>query len=296
MSQVLCDETYISAIANAIRSKNGLSQTYKLSEMASAIDNFPGKKMPKLKDFIEGHKYKYKEIATSGISKIRYGIFNYSSAYDSKVTGLTKISIADCEYIDFYAFDNCSNLSYADFPQCNYIGSYAFRSCINLVYTNFPECTSMGSSVFHRCISLKDVKFPKCISIASTAFVDCVSLTSVSFPVCTYIGNSAFDNCTSLISIDFPECISIGTQAFYYCRSLSIANFSKCMDISRYAFVNCQSLKTLNLGTSNCVLRNSDAFTSVPLSTLSICVPASYVDAYKVSTNWSYFSSRIFGV
>ena len=41
MAQKLYEESNIQAIANAIRGKNGLSDTYKTSEMAAAITAIP---------------------------------------------------------------------------------------------------------------------------------------------------------------------------------------------------------------------------------------------------------------
>ena len=43
MSNKLYEETDIQNIANAIRVKNGLTDTYKVSEMASAIENLEDK-------------------------------------------------------------------------------------------------------------------------------------------------------------------------------------------------------------------------------------------------------------
>ena len=39
MSKKLYEESYISAIANAIREKNGTNNTYRIIDMADAINN-----------------------------------------------------------------------------------------------------------------------------------------------------------------------------------------------------------------------------------------------------------------
>lgn len=171
-----------------------------------------------------------------------------------------------------------------------------FADCVSLTTVSFSACTNIGSSAFRNCTLLASISFPRCTKIGNCAFQSCISLTSINFPICSSIGALTFADCTSLTSVSFPDIKIISNSAFENCIKISSLNFPNCITISEYAFRNCISLKTLVLGTSNCYIRNSNAFTSVPLSVLSICVPASYADAYKTSTNWSYFSSRIFGV
>lgn len=109
------------------------------------------------------------------------------------------------------------------------------------------------------------------------------------------IGSSAFAMCGTLTFVEFPECTTINQSAFYNCGLLSTAIFSKCTNINQSAFYNCSLFSSLYIGTSNCVLSNTNAFFNTPISTGAglIYVPAAYVETYKNSVNWSAYSSKI---
>ena len=115
------------------------------------------------------------------------------------------------------------------------------------------------------------------------------------------VGNFAFYGCYNLSSVNISKCTTIGNNAFAYCSKLTTANFPVCTSIGNNAFYSCSKLTSLTLGsTTVCTLSNSTAFYNTPMSNStytgnygSIYVPASLVSAYKSSTNWSYYSSRI---
>jgi hypothetical protein len=154
-----------------------------------------------------------------------------------------------------------------------YIGSYKFY---NVPITNavFQNVTTMGVGAFSACYSLR----------------------AISFPVCTAMPMSAFAGCRSLSIVWAPACRKVGQMAFYRCSNLSTIELPVCSTISANAFAGCTTLSDITIGTSNCVLANSTAFanTKITSSTGAIRVPSAYVSAYKSSTNWSYFSNRIY--
>ena len=165
-------------------------------------------------------------------------------------------------------------------------------------YTN-DRITSIGRFAFYQWSSLATISFPQCTSIGSCAFSSCQALTTVSFPKCAVIGGSAFYYCNNLTTISFPQCTSIDKYAFYSCQALPIASFPQCTSIGSWAFCYCKKLSSIYLLASQvCSLAASNAFnnTSIKSNTGSIFVPASLVSSYKTATNWTYFSSRIFGV
>lgn len=212
---------------------------------------------------------------------------------------LITVSFPKCITISTDAFASCSKLTEASFPACTIIGGYAFYCCQSLTNINFPACTTISNNAFHSCSKLTEVSFPMCTTIASQAFYYCYSLTTVNFPNCTSIGYSAFLSCKSLADINFPTCTIIKDNAFAYCSKLTEASFPKCASIGGYAFTSCKSLKSIYLmNSSMCTLDTSKVFYSAGItsSTGSIFVPTSLVDAYKTATNWTYFSSRIYGV
>ena len=176
------------------------------------------------------------------------------------------------------------------------IGDYAFLSRTFLTSVSFPACTNIGSGAFQDCTKLATVSFPECTNIGSNAFASCYFLTAVSFPACTSIGGYAFYSCTSLATVSFPACTTISNGAFYSCAFTSIS-FPVCERIGNSAFCYCTKLSSIYLGASTvCTLSNSNAFysTSIGSTTGSIYVPSSLVASYKATTNWKYFSNRIY--
>ena len=222
--------------------------------------------------------------------------------------------------VNDYAFYWCSSLLQVSLPMCSYIRNSAFYLCESLQQVSFPVCEYIGDEVFNRC-SLSQISLPMCSYIGRGVFNECSSLSQISLPVCSYIGYQAFMSCFSLSQISLPKCSSIGTWAFWMCYSLNQVSLPVCSFISDRVFQDCSSLSQISLpvcsiigynvfdGCSSlsiitigysgvCNLKNSEAFnaTQITLSTGSIYVPASLVDAYKSANNWSYFSNRIFPI
>jgi hypothetical protein len=155
----------------------------------------------------------------------------------------------------------------------SYIASYAFYNA-PIEKGIFTNVTTMGIGAFSACYSLKTMSIPACTTLPMSAFAGCSKLSIVYAPACSKIAQMAFYQCPSLSTIELPACTAI------------FAN----------AFAGCTALSDITIGTSRCTLSNSTAFanTKITSSTGTIRVPAAYVNAYKTSTNWSYFSNRIY--
>lgn len=126
MSDVLIEESTLQNIASAIRNKNGLATTYKVSEMANAINAFPSGG--------SGSGFTADMIAMpSGIT----GDINGSA---------TKIAS--------YAFNYCTKLENVTFSFCTSIGSDAFAHCQSLQTASFPVCTTITNRAFYSCYLL----------------------------------------------------------------------------------------------------------------------------------------------
>ena len=80
---VTVDDTNLKAIADAIREKNGTEETYKPSEMASAIEGLPSGELKLVKGTTAcGLKYSSKTLTITGVevSKLKHLILSYRSA------------------------------------------------------------------------------------------------------------------------------------------------------------------------------------------------------------------------
>ncbi len=203
MAKKLYEESNIQAIADAIREKNGTTDTYKVSEMANAIREIEaGVADPRVKGLIE--------------------------------RTLTEISDDSIEMIGYYAFAYCQKLVTANFPNATSIGGYAFYSSR---------------------IGIND-------------------------------------------TLNFPNVTSIGTYAFYGCNKLPKINLPSVTSIGSSAFNGCSVLSKVIIGTTNCTLSSTSAFTKTPIAsgTGYIYVPDEAVETYKAATNWVEYADQIKGI
>ena len=130
MAQKFYNESDIQAIASAIRAKNGLSSTYTVSQMASAIQNIPSGSGG------GGNTDMEDSLVTRALSTYE----------NSRVTSIGN-----------NAFQECSRLTSVSFPQTTNIGSNAFQGCIALTSVSFPQTTNIGNNAFQGCYSLVSV-------------------------------------------------------------------------------------------------------------------------------------------
>ena len=165
----------LTAIANAIRAKNGTTEKMTLEQMSEEISEISG---------------------GSGSSDIGKLIDGSITTLDIP-NGTTKIRD--------YAFRGCTSLTSVTIPDSvTNIGNYAFSDCTRLTSVTIPNSvTSIEGSTFYSCTSLTSVTIPNSVtSIAGSAFSNCTSLTSVTIPnSVTIIANNAFYFCTSLTSV-----------------------------------------------------------------------------------------------
>ena len=212
---------------------------------------------------------------------------------------LYSIDLPMCEFVGRNAFENCYHLQSVDFPICENVGEYAFAYCSGLQSVDLPMCEFVGYNAFFSCYHLLSVNLPKCSFVGQRAFEYCSSLQTVNLPMCSYVRESAFWSCYSLQSIDLPMCEFVGSSAFRQCLSLRTVNLPKCSYLYSSTFYSCAILDTITLEYESTVgLFDSSVFkgTKITSSTGSILVPASLVSKYKTSSDWSYFSNRIFPI
>ena len=125
MANVLIEEISMQDIGNAIREKNGTTDTYTPSEMGDAI----------------------RAIESGGSG---------SDDFDAFIEGtLTEVS-SDAETIGGCVFSGY-NLTTVNFPECVTIGSSAFQNCKGLTEVSFPKCTTICEYAFNYCSRVKHI-------------------------------------------------------------------------------------------------------------------------------------------
>ena len=194
MSLVTIDNTTLTSIANAIREKNETSDSYKPSEMPTAISNIEtgggsgGTYAPRWITF-KGYKgteldYELENLSTKNLESLSYMFEGNSKLINVKLKGgvpnvttaaymcrsCTKLVSVDCsEFRESvvtsitYMFDGCTALETVDMsnfatPNLKSV-TYAFNKCANLKYLNLskmtiPEATNV-SYMFDGCTSLE---------------------------------------------------------------------------------------------------------------------------------------------
>lgn len=189
---------------------------------------------------------------------------------------------------------------------------YTFEDA--LVHNRFPSTVHYDGSTVRSCAfaftNVENVYLPNISSVRRLTFAGCYFLKYLYLPSVTSTDSNCFSYCSRLTQIDVPNLEVLASSAFYGCYILSKIDLPKCSNISATAFQYCYNLTSLTLGSNSvCKIANSAIFSSTPFrgywnpsyaSSIngtygSIYVPMSLVDAYKTSTNWTYYSSRIVG-
>lgn len=178
MALKLYNETDIEAIADAIRGKNGSSDTYKVSEMADAIDDIPS----------GGGGISADDIAKQNISGVitldssTTLIGDYAFAYNRQLTGVNGNGVTT---INNGAFQDCSSLGLCSFPLVTQIKASAFARCLSFI-TNSPDIIRFDNlanltadNCFRDNAACKKMVFPNgenlsafCVNMASLEIID----------------------------------------------------------------------------------------------------------------------------
>ena len=180
MSKVLVTESYLTAIGDAIRSKNSSTDRYKPSEMAGAINDI-----------------------TTQDNTVLNSILDRSISGDYVNNDLTEVGV--------YAFVNCNNLTTATFTKATKIRGNAFYFCGSLESISLPEVKEIEASSFNYCSSLESISMPK-IEVLGSDYDDNgifdydYQMTTINIPsTIQSIGKNAFkDTNVTTINIDKP--------------------------------------------------------------------------------------------
>ena len=150
--------------------------------------------------------------------------------------------------------------------------------------------TYIKERVFCGCSSLISVNIPNSVTtIDHRAFLGCSSLTSIEIPnSVTSIGGSAFEGCSSLTFVNIPNSVTtIYAYAFKKCSSLTSVYIPNTVNfIDKYAFENCKALSKLICSALTPPKADYTIFAGTP-SDCILYVPASVINAYRVSDGWA---------
>lgn len=241
MSEYLIQDSTLNDIADAIRNEANISNSMSPIEMPQYIKSNMNKNFIEL---VEG---------------------NITSVYNNKIKNIRD-----------YAFYNCTNLSYAEFPNALTVGDHAFENCtgryggqvsssggidpglvdpggyhgLTLIA---PQCNTIGSSAFSSCylfsinLGINALDLSDGLQIGFAAGSHPKGITTVELSKLSYIGSSVFQQCSFLKNVSIPQAEIIYDYAFRSCTSLENISFPICSMVQREAFKNNTSLKSVHL-------------------------------------------------
>lgn len=320
MANVLVEETSLENIADAIRSKNGLTTKYKPSEMADAISAISGGGITPTGT---------KQITTNGT----HDVTNYASAqvavpnsYSASDEGKVVSNGALVSQTSRTVTSNgtvdttLNNEVVVNVPTgITPSGSQTFTENGTYDVTNIAEAvvnvessglsiddwvstgpvgditisaSTIKQSALAHCKALEKVTILRNATIGSNAFQE-TSITEFIAHELTSLPTSALWKCSSLTMVCAPKCNFFDYQAFSTCANLSVIDVKGTSGITRgVAFANCTKLTTLILrSTTLASLGNVGNFNGTPFHTTgqqgTLYVPSALVEDYKTATNWS---------
>lgn len=332
MSKYLINESTLTGIADAIRTKKGTGEPIPTKNFPAEIESIGENEVLALKGLIEGSVTDL-EIP-NGITKIAdYALYRQAN--------IISVSVPDSvTSIGEYAFQNCSGLLNLVVPSSvNSIGARAFMGCSSLQSVNIPSgITDIPAYMLSGCSALTSVDIPNTVTtIGSSAFNGCSSLTRIEVPDSVEsIETSAFKGTSSLNSITLPfigrsnNVIDEEKNWFGYVfgassyssnktavpASLKHVTITKTRTVMTNAFAYCNNIESIAIpnigainanafyGCSSCLLYDFRDASYVPhLSSLDIfygindnakiLVPENLYDEWVTATNWASYSSHI---
>ena len=181
MSIVTIDDSYLTAIGNAIRAKNGTTTTYKPSEMAAAIS-----------------------ALNVGADTLAQRLENTLTSYSYNGLGNTTFPEDPEGYLAGSAFAGCRNLTSVSLPNIKRVGDHAFNYT-GLRTISLPSALEVGSMAFADCWNLESVSAPNAyITYADNTFRNSNKLVFLDIYTCG--GRRTQYPAIGIPSITFNEC------------------------------------------------------------------------------------------
>lgn len=159
----------LKAIADAIRSKTGKTETMSLDDMPNeieAIEGGGGGEENQLHSTLDGTLTYIDSNVTKVIGYACYGI-----------TSLKTVNLPNATSIGSYAFRGCSGITEFNAPNATTVSTYAFYGCSNLLEISFQNISQVAGTCFYQCTKLKKADFgPKCKTLSGSSLAYCSAL------------------------------------------------------------------------------------------------------------------------
>ena len=281
MSKVLIDENNLTAIGNAIRSKNNSSTKYKPSDMANAINSIKSTIEYTTGDLqvVSSDAWSFKitqtnhqTITAEPSSKV---VTNTDGTYSSVISADVTIS-PNTGYIPGVIQKG------ADKSTKTYnITASAAEEIAGMVEDGWAKVYEDGTSFY------SDENYTTKLSSLSGDIV-VVGMKNADASSAN-IGAGALYNNHNLTKFKNTFITSAGSDLLSYCTSITSVDLPNLTSAGYNLLNNCTKLQSIYLrSTIMCTLGGT---TNLP-STVSIYVPASLIESYKTASNWSSYASN----
>ena len=305
MGKVLVTESYLTAIGDAIRNKNGTTATYTPSQMANAIRN--------IKSNITYTTGDLKVVSPDAWS------FKITQTAHQTITASPKSSLIDNSDGTYSpAIDADFSIS----PDTGYVpgtiqrGADKSTKTYNITASQAEEIAGMIENGYAKVYEdgtkfYSDEKYTTQLSTLSgnilVAGMKNPDMSGVAFFSSLLYGNNNLikfkntfvtkggsDNflshCSSLESVDLPNLTSAGNNLLSYCSSLESVDLPNLTSLGGSSFSYCDKLKYVYLrSTTMCTLKGG---TYLSNSNTCFYVPASLIESYKTASDWSSYADR----
>ena len=296
MGQVLVDSNSLTAIAEAIRSKNNKVIKYKPNEMAGAIKALALDNSVVIQS---NDAWKYAIDSTLEHQNINVAVNtdlmgNNTTGYKSKITFDPTIKsnfgfVAGTIKKTIDSTNHIVNFSANPATETNRLTQDGWAPV-------YIISTSQSSKNYYTTTTPDDVNSFKSISssdnienILICGYYTKDNSTGKLSPVDSdknYVGKQLVSTYTKKIKNTYAT--SIGDYAFHYCSSLTSIDVSNATSIGDYAFSGCSALKFIIID-SNTV---STAHVQLQ-SGVKVLIPLSMVNAYDADSYWSKYKSQL---
>ena len=298
MANKLYEESHIQAIADAIREKNGTSDSYLVSEMGDAIRAIQGSGSSNTEDNFDD--LTVVESGTCG-ENVTWQLYDNGtlrltgsgSTYDYYDEDFNPESYPFAEREDIYRIvieDGITRIGDFTFAMCwyaesifisnsvTYIGECAFVEC-GFSSVNIPDSViNIDYYAFGWCQNLREINIPDSVlSIGEYAFVECYSLVSVNIPSgISVISTGMFNACYNITSVIIPNSIKIiADEAFSSTGLININIPDSVTHIGTHAFSGCYNLTNITLPASLTTI--SDYMFANCQNLISVTLPSSII-------------------
>ena len=151
------------------------------------------------------------------------------------------------------------------------IGTSAFENCTGLLTASFPNATTVNTQAFYGCQNMTSLSIPKVTNLTNSVIYNCRALTSVDVSLVTTTENRAFQNSWALPIVDFPVVTNLAASCFESCRALAtliLRNTSVVTLNNISAFTN-TPMRGYNGGSG------------------TVYVPSNLISSYQTASVWS---------